>query len=422
MIFSSARHTVFESNTVVGGEAGMIYYFGGASTSIFSDNEITEYCSPAIWCASSITIKNSSFRSGDPRPGEAVIHCESCSPTIEGNLIASNYCETGIRCESSSPNIVSNTIVGNRIGNYLGGGISVDATSSPIISRNIIMGNRAREPWYACGGIYSENPALSISCNNVFDNDGGNYVGIPDQTGINGNISIDPIFCNPEGGVYTLHVESPCMPGRHPDGWDCGLIGAFGSGCEFIASLLQSYRCSHDRGAVRVEWSIIEPRPAASFSVLRKDADDPAFHEIDGARVEGGGTSFAIHDQGVEPERTYVYRVACADEAGWKILFETDPVAVPALPATLYQNYPNPFNPSTSIEFYVPRESRVAVDIYDVSGRRVANLADAVMEKGLRRVVWNGVDEAGSRATSGMYFYTVKIGKESLTRKMVLMR
>jgi flagellar hook assembly protein FlgD len=97
-------------------------------------------------------------------------------------------------------------------------------------------------------------------------------------------------------------------------------------------------------------------------------------------------------------------------------------VAVPALPATLYQNYPNPFNPSTSIEFYVPRESRVAVDIYDVSGRRVANLADAVMEKGLRRVVWNGVDEAGSRATSGMYFYTVKIGKESLTRKMVLMR
>jgi hypothetical protein len=339
-----------------------------------------------------------------------------------GNLIASNYCETGIRCESSSPNIVSNTIVGNRIGNYLGGGISVDATSSPIISRNIIMGNRAREPWYACGGIYSENPALSISCNNVFDNDGGNYVGIPDQTGINGNISIDPTFCNPEGGVYTLHVESPCMPGRHPDGWDCGLIGAFGSGCEFIASLLQSYRCSHDRGAVRVEWSIIEPRPAASFSVLRKDADDPAFHEIDGARVEGGGTSFAIHDQGVEPERTYVYRVACADEAGWKILFETDPVAVPALPATLYQNYPNPFNPSTSIEFYVPRESRVAVDIYDVSGRRVANLADAVMEKGLRRVVWNGVDEAGSRAASGMYFYTVKIGKESLTRKMVLMR
>ena len=36
---------------------------------------------------------------------------------------------------------------------------------------------------------------------------------------------------DPEGGDYTLNASSPCLPGNHPDGVDCGLIGALGEGC-----------------------------------------------------------------------------------------------------------------------------------------------------------------------------------------------
>jgi predicted outer membrane repeat protein len=46
-----------------------------------------------------------------------------------------------------------------------------------------------------------------------------------------GNFSADPLFCDLSGADYTLDADSPCLPGQHPDGADCGLIGALGEGC-----------------------------------------------------------------------------------------------------------------------------------------------------------------------------------------------
>jgi hypothetical protein len=46
-----------------------------------------------------------------------------------------------------------------------------------------------------------------------------------------GDVVADPLFCDPENGDFTLSSQSPCLPGNHPDGVDCGLIGAFGQGC-----------------------------------------------------------------------------------------------------------------------------------------------------------------------------------------------
>jgi hypothetical protein len=49
---------------------------------------------------------------------------------------------------------------------------------------------------------------------------------------LNGNISIDPEFCGiDDSGNYFLQSDSPCAPGNHPDGYDCGLIGAFPVNC-----------------------------------------------------------------------------------------------------------------------------------------------------------------------------------------------
>jgi hypothetical protein len=70
---------------------------------------------------------------------------------------------------------------------------------------------------------------VALSCCDVFGNEGGDWVGsISDQYGINGNISADPLFCNPGIGDFTLHANSPCAPDSNPD---CGLIGAWPVGC-----------------------------------------------------------------------------------------------------------------------------------------------------------------------------------------------
>jgi hypothetical protein len=69
--------------------------------------------------------------------------------------------------------------------------------------------------------------ALTLECCDIFGNEGGDYVGsITDLLGVDGNISVDPLFCDASGLDFRLHSDSPCAP----DG-ECGLIGALPVGC-----------------------------------------------------------------------------------------------------------------------------------------------------------------------------------------------
>ena len=69
---------------------------------------------------------------------------------------------------------------------------------------------------------------MTFRCSNVYGNtDGDDLCGAD----LGGNFSEDPLFCDAEEGDYTLDGCSPCLPGNHPHGVDCGLIGALGQGC-----------------------------------------------------------------------------------------------------------------------------------------------------------------------------------------------
>ncbi|MBK6765231.1 MAG: T9SS type A sorting domain-containing protein [bacterium] len=83
----------------------------------------------------------------------------------------------------------------------------------------------------------------------------------------------------------------------------------------------------------------------------------------------------------------------------------------------LLQNYPNPFNSSTAIEFVVPRATRVTLRVYDVTGREAATLADDVVTPGLQRVIFDA-----SKIASGVYFYVLRAGDFSESRKMLLIQ
>jgi hypothetical protein len=85
----------------------------------------------------------------------------------------------------------------------------------------------------------------------------------------------------------------------------------------------------------------------------------------------------------------------------------------------LAQNYPNPFNPSTSIEFSVPRETAVKLEIVSVLGERVAVLGDERYQAGTYTLVWN----SSSSVATGIYFCRLVVdGKPIALNKMLLLK
>ncbi len=83
----------------------------------------------------------------------------------------------------------------------------------------------------------------------------------------------------------------------------------------------------------------------------------------------------------------------------------------------LFQNYPNPFNPTTKISFSIPQKSQIKLKVFDVLGREVATLAEGVYEAGKYEVNF----DAGN-LPSGVYFYNLVTEKNSITKKMLLLR
>jgi hypothetical protein len=145
-------------------------------------------------------------------------------PTIADNLICRNESVQGggIFCGSTSTgNIEGNTIVENS-SPQRSGGIHF-FMASPAVARNIIAFSPGGH------GVWcSPGSSPGLSCNDLF----GNALG-DDLCGIDlgGNFSADPLFCDPANGDYTLFESSPCLPGQHPGGANCGLIGALAQGC-----------------------------------------------------------------------------------------------------------------------------------------------------------------------------------------------
>jgi hypothetical protein len=88
----------------------------------------------------------------------------------------------------------------------------------------------------------------------------------------------------------------------------------------------------------------------------------------------------------------------------------------------LGQNHPNPFNPTTLIPYALPERARVTLEVYDTAGRRVRVIDDGDQEPGYRTLEWDGTNDAGVAVASGVYFYRLRAGSFSATRKMVLVR
>ena len=84
--------------------------------------------------------------------------------------------------------------------------------------------------------------------------------------------------------------------------------------------------------------------------------------------------------------------------------------------------YPNPFNPETTIEFEVPLDSQVRIEVFNPAGQLVATLVDGELSTGSYRTTWNGLDRHGGQVSSGVFFYRMQAGDFSATQSMTLLK
>jgi hypothetical protein len=104
------------------------------------------------------------------------------------------------------------------------------------------------------------------------------------------------------------------------------------------------------------------------------------------------------------------------------VMRNSEGVKVFPMQSQLAQNYPNPFNPTTTIQYSLPEASSVRLEIFDLLGRKVRTLVNANQPADNYAVLWDGKDDNGVNAPSGVYFYRLRAGRFEQSKKLILMK
>jgi hypothetical protein len=214
--------------------------FGGGCSPYIARNRITglmNFQSIAISSESGATVEDNWIEGTDY--GVRLYNEWPAGRVVRGNTIHGT--EEAVYAHPPNVFVENNTIDLAIVGIYFASGATYR------IRNNIIT--------RAVRGIHGDaaDPPV-VECNDVFDVS-QLYYGISDQTGQNGNIAVDPEHCGvDDSGNYYLQSDSPCAPGNHPDGYECGLIGAWEVGCGKVP-------------AKRLSWGAIK-------TMYEKEADE----------------------------------------------------------------------------------------------------------------------------------------------------
>jgi hypothetical protein len=251
--------------------------------------------------------------------------------------------------------------------------------------------------------------------------------GVPTLTDVDQDGGVDLVAAGWDKNVYvwdfmgTWNAANAPWPRFHANLHNNGRLGFV------VPTPVQGARFSFtvaEKG-IDLEWYV--PAEAGRvFDVERAELAGDAtgvFHRV--ARGVGAGADgrVVVSDRHVEMGEKYVYRLT--GDTG--LVHETSGLYVPVSRAALGQNHPNPFNPVTTIEYWVPEAVRggkagVNLVVYDVRGAKVRTLVSGPRSAGKHIAQWDGRNDTGSPAGSGVYFYRMTTGTFSDVRKMVLLK
>ena len=143
------------------------------------------------------------------------------------------------------------------------------------------------------------------------------------------------------------------------------------------------------------------------------------------------GHSLWVHSVAFSPNGTILASgsddgtVKLWDVAEWKrakrLARAEEQIGLPDSPQ-LAQNAPNPFNSQTILSYFLHAPGPARLEVFALTGQRVAVLHQGPQQAGYHRLHWNGRDDAGRPVASGMYLYRLVTDEGILTRKLMLLR
>ena len=333
---------------------------------------------------------------GNIKDNKAFIHgggicITSSNPTIDNVFISGNIASPlaspvpvgpfdinegiggGMSLYSSSPIIRNTTITNNNVD--LGCAIRCYNNSYPQIVNSILWNNSPTEIEIV-DSSYTDtiNSAINISYSDIqggedgIINNGNSIVNWLDN-----NIDADPLFADPENGDFTLMQNSPCI----------------------------------DAGTSYIE---IEGEP---------------FDDLNGNGIWDEGEEFTdfnqngIYDTSEIPEDDYCG--TAPDMGAFEYIAEDcEELSAASETPLSYQiqaAYPNPFNPVTNINYILPNNGNVKLNVYNIQGREIETLMNTFQTPGYHSISWNA-----SSYPSGVYLIRMDSGDFTRTQKVVLVK
>lgn len=185
-------------------------------------------------------------------------------------------------------------------------------------------------------------------------------------------------------------------------------------------------RVAYDPTVLRAVEAV--PRPLLNGSFWQTSIERPG--EVScafvgaGALTEGGELftlTFEVLDHDLSCA-TPLTLVEAAFNDGVEVIRRDGAVEALPITARLLSACPNPFNPRTTIGFTIPADGRVQVTVHNPAGQTVAHLVDADLAAGTHQTVWNGLDDSGRPAASGVYLCRLVAGGAGDGQKLLLVR
>ena len=180
---------------------------------------------------------------------------------------------------------------------------------------------------------------------------------------------------------------------------------------------IQRFDARATGSGVSLEWELWADEAIERLELLRGKPSGPM---TIAATLNADAREFV--DVGVEPGTRYEYQLVVHELDGGTIMSQRAGVSVPGLEFVLRSISPNPFTTHTTVSFSLPAQRSVVLSVYDVSGRRVASVFSGEKSAGDHTLNWNGVGDDGNTVSAGIYFVRLDAGKETLTRKILMVR
>ena len=142
---------------------------------------------------------------------------------------------------------------------------------------------------------------------------------------------------------------------------------------------------------------------------------------LDSTNQNSGLTGFKVLGQSFEANYSFESEIGYGYSVDNNATMSNNDLVLPNK-LLLHQNYPNPFNPITKINYDLPEDNNVVLEVIDVKGNHVKTLINDNVQKGSQYVHWDAKNKNGEKVPSGIYFYTLKTKEHMQTQKMIFIK